>query len=186
MDKGKAFTLIELLIVVAIIGILAAIAVPNFLNAQVRAKIARVQGDVKTIKDAMLMYHLDRNDLPNWITFTWFPAYAQLTSPIAYMSIPPIDVFIKNPGEHGMPLYQYSYTSGNLSLRQLHDQGRPAGGTVNIIVASVGMDGDDDTISIQNYPRTVGKFIPYQLSNGLASDGDILIETAPGINPITR
>ena len=37
----KAFTLIELLIVVAIIAILAAIAVPNLLEAQVRAKVAR-------------------------------------------------------------------------------------------------------------------------------------------------
>lgn len=57
----KAFTLIELLIVVAIIGILAAIAVPNFLNAQLRAKIAGTQSDLRTIFGAMQQYHLDNN-----------------------------------------------------------------------------------------------------------------------------
>lgn len=63
MEKS-GFTLIELLIVVAIIGILAAIAVPNFLNAQVRAKIARVQGDHRALSTSLEMYHLDRGAYP--------------------------------------------------------------------------------------------------------------------------
>lgn len=62
--KRNAFTLIELLIVVAIIGILAAIAVPNFMNAQVRAKVARVQSEHKSIQTALESFFIDNNGYP--------------------------------------------------------------------------------------------------------------------------
>ena len=55
----RAFTLIELLIVIAIIAILALIAVPNFLEAQVRAKVSRVYSDQRTIGVAIEAYAVD-------------------------------------------------------------------------------------------------------------------------------
>ena len=60
----RAFTLIELLIVVAIIAILAAIAVPNFLEAQTRAKVSRVKADQRTIATALESYRVDNNQYP--------------------------------------------------------------------------------------------------------------------------
>lgn len=130
-----AFTLVELLIVVAILAILAAIAVPNLLDAQTRSKVSRVKSDLRTLAVAIETYTADHNDPPlDWsvsrgepqydgmlpnTSGVLFPGYVDpggrlhpgLTTPVAYVS----NCWITDPFASGasyaqIPFDQQKYT----------------------------------------------------------------------------
>ncbi|MEL6343841.1 MAG: prepilin-type N-terminal cleavage/methylation domain-containing protein [Myxococcota bacterium] len=83
MSNRKGFTLVELMIVVAIIGILAAIAIPNFVNMQLRAKRAEVPANVDGIKTAELAYDAAFDE---YITAAAVPAAVPGKAPTAWPS----------------------------------------------------------------------------------------------------
>ncbi|MFH1738694.1 MAG: prepilin-type N-terminal cleavage/methylation domain-containing protein [bacterium] len=186
--KGNSagFTLIELLIVVAIIGILAAIAVPNFLNAQTRAKIARVYSDLKAQSTAMDQYYLDWNNYPPGNRPA--PRLVPLTTPVAYLTSCPRDPFnsikAKELFDGVDPYYHYAsdtdqfewlphnwacFTSDTFSWTSC--EGRiPFPGWIKYMHRSLGPDCE------------MNHAFAYEISNGLHSLGDI-VHWGPG--PVT-
>jgi len=72
--KGKkGFTLIELMIVVAIIGILAAIAIPNFLRFQAKSKQSEAKGNLGGIFTAQVAFQGERDFFGNFAQIAWTP-----------------------------------------------------------------------------------------------------------------
>jgi prepilin-type N-terminal cleavage/methylation domain-containing protein len=87
MKRDNGFTLIELMIVITIIAIIAAIGLPNFLRARVQANEVAAIGSLRTITSGQVSYHsvnltygtfadlLSRN--PPWIDGTWTDGYTR-------------------------------------------------------------------------------------------------------------
>lgn len=215
---NRAFTLIELLIVVAIIAILAAIAVPNFLEAQTRSKISRFKADVRTGGLALEMYQVDHNRYPppdavppgsdetlagrpddyvKGAAENYLPR--KITTPIAYMTSLPIDIFpspntpIEFPGipllhaphyindqwnvqKYTTPDEQYFSARTRQALRISADP--PVADydqTVKWHMHSHGPDGEhDDFLSDEGHPTA------YDATNGTISNGDIFY-FGPGV-----
>ena len=177
--KEKGFTLIELLIVVAIIGILAAIAVPNFVNARLKATIAKVYSEQRSVNQAYTLYHMDTNKWPPHLDGD--PAQHRfVTTPIAYLNTSLEDPFQKEGvtdsatigwyrGQyHEEPNYQMRkefYGTRDPAARRYADQHKNA----SFFCRSAGPDMD----------RQFEITLPYDMTNGLVSQGT-LCTPSPG------
>src|SRR5262245_31914786 len=76
MKPAKGFTLIELMLVVAIIGLLAAIAIPKFANLVDKAKEAKIKGTLGSVRSAMSIYYADNEGIfPQGVSPTLVPRY---------------------------------------------------------------------------------------------------------------
>ena len=187
MRSCNGFTLIELLIVVAIIGILAAIAVPNFLQAQTRAKLARVQGEFRSVRTALESYRVDNNTYPydGWRGFLRTPnGWIGLTTPVAYINSGSMHDPFKSkyviPGDQdpGTMLSLYELSTGNHQPDRSHEMPfddwilNSIGPDSSFNKAGLGGDAGDDTSGAMSYPFTV-RVLRFDVSNGLHSKGDI-------------
>ncbi|MFH1742356.1 MAG: prepilin-type N-terminal cleavage/methylation domain-containing protein [bacterium] len=173
-NRNPSFTLIELLIVVAIIGILAAIAVPNFLNAQLRAKVTRTWSDMESLAKALDMYFLDHNEFPTSNYINRYPtrSFARLTTPVAYISGFPQDPFRDaiNVQDHHLlgasgPDYTYYMCDDTDAYDGPMTKGKPSR------PADYSMSFDWFMISPGPSPGDLWIF--YDISNGVGSQGYI-------------
>lgn len=220
VNRREAFTLIELLIVVAIIAILAAIAVPNFLEAQTRAKVSRTKSDMRAVGLAMHAYTVDNGFIPlpsnatygissyfKWDDYTGRvhgELACYLTSPVAYMTDIPWDVFNSNVWKRLRP------HDGNYDVRNASVFMRSAGKSRLGITYMYWPTKEADAEGIQNYwdlptclwivssagpdiipwPMTsIARFpdvrvylnMEYDPTNGTVSYGDIYMTDVAGI-----
>jgi prepilin-type N-terminal cleavage/methylation domain-containing protein len=185
----RAFTLIELLIVVAIIAILAAIAVPNFLEAQTRSKVSRAKADMRTIVTALEGYALDYNAYPPHLIFPGgveeevpYPdRYRYLTTPVAFMTTTEIalDPFIIRPeiGQGGSGFYMSWTNLESFRLRPTVHPTEPARPIHKWLLRSRGPDTVNEPNGVRNAwlvgGITAAPSMVYDPTNGTVSQGDV-------------
>jgi prepilin-type N-terminal cleavage/methylation domain-containing protein len=193
----SGFTLIELLIVIAIILILIAIALPNFLEAQIRANIARVKSDFRTLNVSLQQYQIDFNKFPIVVDHFSTPFAKRLqplTTPVTYLAALPTDPFERLGGGYGGTEEQAPYP-GNLYMYNTGTANFGAGiGDPNSRLQerfSLHSGGPDGIIDFPYYAFSEGFILQqrhlvfvYSPTNGTRSAGDIIQRGGEIPNPL--
>ena len=171
---------------IAIILILIAIALPNFLEAQVRAKVAKAKGDLRAVSTALLSYYLDFGIFPadHDPTDNTQNGLYQITSPISYMTALPSETFTDRSSGLGDPTEdEYGLEMGSTGLRPLTVAlgFKPPFNINAYVVYNYGPDGVDNVSANDRWPfpnTATGcgdSFLTsYSATNGTKSIGDIL------------
>ena len=190
-ENTKAFTLIELLIVVAIIAILAAIAVPNFLEAQTRSKVSHSMASMRAIATALEAYRIDHPTYPPYPEWgaadSWDgQRYLNcLSTPVAYISSADAfkDIFydkrLAHPDVRIAHFNRYRYGSTYMRVLAgsvLEWRGGRSNGETSYIWE---LQGFGPVLPIDNAQHNEWGGIPYDPTNGTASIGVIFL-TGPG------
>lgn len=169
-QNRNGFTLIELLIVVAIIAILAAIAIPNFLAAQVRAKVSRVKGELRTLATGLESYRTDNENYPpsregiNPDYYYW-PYAHLLTTPVAYLTAIPFDPFNPRYGLSSDDRWRYYELWTEVDTGEIVDFLNNANSVQYVFWSwAPDLDSDDFVLNINT---------TYDPTNGTVSNGNI-------------
>jgi prepilin-type N-terminal cleavage/methylation domain-containing protein len=180
----NGFTLLELLIVSVVIGILVSAAVPNLMDAQVKAKTARVKSDFYVLAAAVESYRADHATVLN-TDGPFAPGYLErlvpLTTPTAYLNQLPVDPFqpMRSPflfteaeaGRWRNRMYIYNRSDA--------ENGASHGGDSQWIgfAWSLSSVGPDHHLHFPYYYFPPGFVMPewyvYDPSNGVVSGGEI-------------
>lgn len=132
--RSKGFTLIELLIVVAIIGILAALLIPNMMTAMQRAKQKGTMADISTFSTYLMDYTTDRGVAPAWDGTPYTNASSLYTDLVpAYARALPSD----DQWGNGFLIY------GGSDFNSSPPWGFTSSGNDDFAIGSLGRDGAD-------------------------------------------
>ena len=109
----QGFTLIEIMVVIVILGILAAVVVPNIMSRPDEARITKTKQDIRALETALDLYKLDNFNYPTTeqgldalVTIPTTPPVPKRYREEAYLKKVPVDPWqnpyqFLNPGEHG-------------------------------------------------------------------------------------
>jgi prepilin-type N-terminal cleavage/methylation domain-containing protein len=172
-NRQQGFTYIEISITALLIGMLAAIAIPNFTEAQARAKVGRSLSDQTTLKVALDTYRLENRMYP----LNAQPGVASsadlltLTTPVAYLGHLPTDPFslpTKPEGFRYFNALQVAPESGLTIKSQPSMKGYIMG-----LLSGYGpsLRQTDTTYS----PNGEANLCTYDSTNGSKSNGDIYV-----------